>query len=74
MLDEDIVVDNIIVSAVLHKFHYETTLPKNGREDVDLEDVYGGDNDDIVEYTSVLGAKHGNGCPHKLGAIGLIRL
>ena len=74
MLDEDIVVDNIILSAMLHKFHYVTTLAKNGKEDIDLEDVHSRDNDDIIEYTSVLGVKHGNGFPHKLGATGLIRL
>ena len=74
MLDEDIIVNNIILSAMLHKFHYETTLAKNGKKDVDVVDVYSGDNDDIVEYTYVLGAKHSNGRPYKWGAAGLIRL
>ena len=74
MLDEDIVVDNIILPTMVHKFHYETTLAKNGNEGIDLEDVYSGDNYTIVEYTYVFGPKHGNGRPHKLGVTGLIRL
>ena len=48
--------------------------PYRGLQTSNEEEDKSSDNDDIVEYTSVLGAKHGNGCPHKLGAIGLIRL
>ena len=40
---------------MLHKFNYETTKANNGKESIDLEDVYSGDNDDIIEYVSVLG-------------------
>ena len=35
-LKEDIAIDIFIFSTMLHKFHCETTLAKDGKEDIDL--------------------------------------